>query len=504
MTFRPSEPVLVLAMDLGASGGRVILGRWDPVSGRISLREVCHFENVPVAVGRTLVWDLPRLLDDLGRGVRQAVRNLADGESISGLAFDTWGVDFGLVDAAGDLVGFPIHYRDRRTEGQVAAVNEITGAGTLFQHTGVQDAWFNTVYQLRSLVRAKPFLVPVVQNLLFIPDLLNFLLTGITACERTIASTSQLLGPDGRWGEELFRSLELPRRWMLPIREPGQILGPITQTIAQDWLLRPGTPVSLIPSHDTEAALVAVPADPHRSFAVISCGTWAVLGTELGSPILTDQARLEGFSNEAGMAGTFCLLKNIMGMWPLQECKRWWDRDGQGFTYEDLVESAEREPAWQSLIDVTDEVFAPPGDMPRRVRDFCRQRANPVPDSPGALVRCLLESLACEFRHSLEALEGISGKRFDDLWLVGGGTKNRLLCQLTADVTGREVHTGPAETTALGNVVSQFFALGVFSSVAEGRAAVAQSFDSGLYRPQAVEAASIGYSRWRRETLQSR
>lgn len=496
----------VLAVDLGASGGRVIRGSWNSGARRLSLHEVHRFDNVPVDLRGTLHWDILRLFHDIRTGIREAVRTLPAGESVACLGIDTWGVDFGLLDARGALIGNPVHYRDSRTEGQVSAVASRLGEGTLFRRTGVQDAWFNTVYQLTGALARDPACFDRAEVLLFTPDLLNYFFTGLGAAERTIASTSQLLTAGSPvWDDALFSDLGLPRRLMPPVREPGTLLGPVTADLATDLGLAAGTPVALVPSHDTESAALAVPAasGPGESFVFISCGTWSVLGAELPAPVLTEEARKAGFSNEAGAAGTSCLLRNIMGMWLIQECKKWWERDGVSLDHGALVDWASAALPWRHHIDVTHELFAAPGDMPGRIAAFCRATGQSEPPDRGAVLRAVLESLACEFRRSLEELETLAGQSFTELWLVGGGSRNHLLGQLTATVTGRPVKTGPAETTALGNVVSQFQALGVFGSVAEGRRAVAESFGTGSYTPDADPGALVGYTRWKEITARA-
>jgi len=498
-----TEAVHVLAVDLGASGGRVIRGTWEP-GGRLSLTEVHRFANEPVSLRGTLHWDILRLFHEVVTGVRQAVVALPQGEAVACLGIDTWGVDFGLLDEGGRLLANPVHYRDRRTDGQAARLASLLGEGTLFRRTGIQDAWFNTVFQLTGALAREPEFFRGAQALLFTPDLINYFFTGRRAAERTIASTSQLLKAGrAEWDDELMFQLGLPRHLFQPVAEPGTLLGSVEPALAADLGLAPGTPVALVPSHDTESAALAVPEAGGEPFVFISCGTWSVLGAELPAPVLSDAARKAGFSNEAGSGGTTCLLRNIMGMWLLQECKRWWERSGEVLDHGTLVDWATAAPAWGSLIDVTHGVFADPGDMPSRIAAFCRATGQAEPDGRGALVRCVVESLACEFRRSLEELEVLADRHFDVLWLVGGGARNRLLGQLSATVTGRVVRTGPAETTALGNVVSQLMALGHFSTASEGRRAVAASFGTGEYRPEPSPDAESAYLRWQSVTAQA-
>ena len=489
----------VLAIDLGASGGRVIRGSWDAKEKKLSLHEIHRFDNVPVEVRGTLYWDILRLFHEIKTGIRQAVRTLPEGEVVASLGIDTWGVDFGLLDASGQLLGNPIHYRDSRTDGEVDRLSSLLGEGTLFRQTGIQDAWFNTVYQLTGALKKDAGYFLKAQTLLFTPDLLNYFFTGIKAAERTIASTSQLLVAGTTvWADELFTRLKLPRSLMQTVVEPGTLLGPVTPELAADLGLKPGTPVAVVPSHDTESAALAVPAktQPGHSFVFVSCGTWSVMGAELTAPVLSDAARKAGFSNEAGSDGTNLLLRNIMGMWLLQECKRWWERDGVALDHGALVDLAATAPAWKHHIDVNHSLFATPGDMPSRIQAYCQTTGQPVPADRAAILRCVLESLACVFRQSLAEMETMAGFQADELWLVGGGARNKLLCAVTATVTGRLVKTGPAETTALGNIGSQFKALGLFASTSDVRQAIGESFGTGIYEPRPDGLSEAAYARW--------
>jgi len=487
----------VLAIDLGASGGRVIRGSWNLAAGTLELQEVHRFDNEPVEVVGTLHWDILRLFHETQKGIREAIRTLPPGDTIRCLGIDTWGVDFGLLDRKGRLLGNPVHYRDKRTEGQVSKLSARFGEGVLFRRTGVQEFWFNTTGQLSGALEADPNFLQGAETLLFSPDLLNYFLTGRKAAERTIAGTSQMLrAGQVDWDQDILEKLGVPPHLMQNVLEPGTLLGPLLPEVAREVGLSPDTQVALVPSHDTESAALAVPSTSGKPFAFISCGTWALLATELNAPVLGEEARLGGFSNEAGAFGTNLLLSNIMGMWLVQECKRWWERDGQKWEHRDLVEWATGAPWGASLIDVKDPMFSTPGDMPGRIEEYCLKKKMPLPQGRGGIIRCVLESLACEFRSSLEKMEMVTGKQFGELWLVGGGAQNLLLCQLTADICGRPVFTGPSETTALGNIACQFVALGTFSSIAEARQAVAKSFEVNLYVPSNHELAAETFLSW--------
>jgi sugar (pentulose or hexulose) kinase len=489
----------VLAIDLGASGGRVIRGTWDSPARKLKLEEIHRFNNEPVDVNGTLYWDILRIFHEIKFGIRKAVQLLPAGSCLRCIGIDTWGVDFGLLDSHGQLLGNPVHYRDARATGELSRLEELLGTGFLFRKTGVQDEWFNTVGQMTGALQRNAAFFDRAEALLFVPDLLNYFFTGIKACEQSIASTSQLLASGSlSWDEEIFSRLGLPQRLMQRVLYSGTLLGPVSTGIVLELGLPPGIPLALTASHDTASAALAVPATQGRSFAFINCGTWSILGTELDGPITTEAARIGRFSNEAGYKGKTLLVKNIMGMWLLQECKRCWESAGEPLEYGELASLAEIAGEATAFINVNDQSFANPGNLPDRIRQYCQESAQPIPASRGAVLRIILESLACEFRSSLEELEEVTGSRVDELWLVGGGARNGLLCQLTASITGHAVRVGSAETTALGNVVSQFATLGIFASLQEARNAIAESFSVQTFTPSAQGQSDLQYARWQR------
>jgi rhamnulokinase len=424
-----SAGVRVAAADLGAASGRVIVGRVG--AGELAIEECHRFPNRPVSVRGTLHWDIL----DLYRGVLDGLR--AAGE-LDGIGVDSWGVDYGLLDAHGDLLANPVHYRDARTADATA---DRFGAD-LYATTGIQFLPFNTIHQLaaeRRLAEAR--------HLLMIPDLLAYWLTGEVGAELTNASTTQLLDVRARtWATGLLDRIGVVPGLFPPLREPGTIIGPAAEF--------GGTPVIAVGSHDTASAVVGVPADGDR-FAYISCGTWSLVGVELGEPVLTEQSRLANFTNELGVDGTVRYLRNVMGLWLLQECLREWpgaDRDA-------LLAEAATLPTG-SVIDPDGPVFLPPGDMPARIAAACREAGRPEPASHAQTVRCIVDSLAQAHRRAVEAAVRLSGRPVDIVHVVGGGARNTLLCQLTADACGLPVVAGPVEATALGNVLVQARALG--------------------------------------------
>ena len=430
---------VVAAVDLGASAGRVIAARVN--SSGIELHEVIRFPNEPVSAGGTLYWDILRLYGSVVSGLRSAATSFR----LASAGIDSWGVDYGLLDATGALVGNPVHYRDSRTEGVAVPVTH----ADLYPVTGIQYLPFNTIYQL-SAAAGTPALLAA-KTLLLIPDLLAYWLTGSVGAEVTNASTTSLLDVSTRqWSTGIMQQAGIPPALFPQLRQPGDVIGPIREDV--------GAPVPLVAvgSHDTASAVAAVPASgPH--FAYISSGTWSLVGMELPAPVLTEASRLANFTNETGLDGTIRYLRNVTGLWLLQECLRHWG--SAGLTLESLLaEAASAEPL-RFVIDTADPVFLPPGDMPRRITSWLTGRGFAAPSAPGEVVRCVLDSLALAYRQAVLAAQSLSGRHADVVHVVGGGSRNQLLCQLTSDAIGLPVVAGPAEATALGNVLVQARAL---------------------------------------------
>jgi rhamnulokinase len=446
----------VAAVDLGASGGRVIVGVVGP--RELVLHEAHRFGNVPVAVQGTLHWDILRLYGDILAGLRAASGDF----ELASVGIDSWGVDYGLLDSGGALLGNPVHYRDARTTGVAERVHAALGARDMYQATGTAQLPLNTVYQLVA-ARDTPQLAAA-RTLLLIPDLVGYWLTGEAGAEITNASTTGLL--DGRaraWATALMAQAGIPPGVFPPLRQPGSRVGEVLSDVLGNVLggAGPGTkplPVTAVGSHDTASAVAGVPADG-ASFAYISCGTWSLAGVELAGPVLTDASREAGFTNEAGVDGTVRYLRNVMGLWLLQESVRVWAGRGASPDLPALLAEAAREPALRSVIDPDEAVFLPPGDMPARVADACRRTGQPVPDTRAGIVRCILDSLALAHRRAILGAADLSGHGADIVHIVGGGARNELLCQLTADACGLPVVAGPAEAAALGNVLVQARAL---------------------------------------------
>jgi rhamnulokinase len=481
-----------LSVDLGAESGRVMLGCFD--GRRLSLREAHRFDSRPMRLPDGLHTDVLRILGEIRLGLAAAAR-LAEGE-IRGLAVDTWGVDFALVDREGTLLGNPYHYRDGFAERASDALFRRVSREQLFRRTGTGFMPINTLCQLYALKLRQAPALEAAQRLLMMPDLFCYWLSGCRANELTIASTSQCLDLGTRsWALDLLQELGLPTRIFGDLVPPGTLLGTLLRSVADEA----GTsriPVIAAAGHDTALAVAAVPASA-PGFAYLSSGTWSLLGTELPAPQIDARSYAGGFTNEAGVAGTTRFLKNLCGLWILQECRRAWGRGGSLDPWEDLARLAASAPAGRSLIDVDDPAFASPGDMPERVRDFCRETGQPVPGEKEALVRCVLDSLALKYRAVLEQIEGVLGRRLQPLHVVGGGARNALLCQLAADATGRQVIAGPVEATAAGSVVMQAVATGQLGSLAEGRELVRRSFDVASYEPRRSPALDEAYGRLR-------
>ncbi len=466
------DTVTVAAVDLGASSGRVMLG--EVASQRLALREVARFPNEPVRAAGTLYWDALGLYSQILAGLRTA-------PALDSIGIDSWGVDHGLLDADGALLGNPVHYRDQRTDGVPERVFAEVPATELYGRTGIQILPFNTVFQLAA-ARGRAQLAHA-RTLLLMPDLFTYWLTGDIGAEVTNASTTGLLDArSGAWDDALLTTLGLPPGLLAPLRAPGSIAGPLRDDAAE--AIGKSTVVTRVGSHDTASAVVAVPAE-HDQFAYISCGTWSLVGVELTEPVLTEASRAANFTNERGIDGTIRYLRNVMGLWPLQECLRAWRQSGLTAQLEDLLVAAADRPAGRAIIDIDDPLFLPPGDMPARIVEACARADQPVPHDPPAIVRCIVDSLADAHRRAIEDAVRLSGRSVEVVHLIGGGSRNDLLCQATADACNLTVVSGPAEATAIGNALVQARAVsGQSYGLPELRAIVRDSFPTRVFHPQ--------------------
>ncbi len=470
------------AIDLGASSGRVMSGRVGPRT--LELREVHRFPNDPVALPDGLHWDVLRIYQEVVTGLRAAGR---ESGPIRGVAVDSWGVDYGLLDSAGSLIGAPFHYRDRRTEAAVAAVHAVVPFDRLYERTGTQFQPFNTLYQLTAEGGTPRF--EAARTMLMIPDLIGYWLTGVMAAEETNGSTTGLFDIARRhWATDLLDELGLPRAILRATRRPGEPVGAIrTEVAAEAGLARPPE-LTHVGSHDTASAVVGVPAEDER-FAYIACGTWGLVGVELEQPILTDESRAANFTNELGVDGRIRYLRNVMGLWLLQESLRTWERAGEPSDLTALLAQAAELPSGGPQIEVDDVALMTPGDMPTRIAKACTDAGlEPPPDRP-SLVRCIVDSLAAAFARAVEDAERLSGRQIDVVHIVGGGSRNTLLCQLTADACERPVVAGPVEATALGNILVQARAHRLIDGDLETlRSLVRATSDLRRYEPRRVGA----------------
>ena len=464
-----------LAFDLGAENGRAVLAQLN--SGVISTHELHRFANEPIEHSGSLHWDAPRLWSEM----RKALLLLKD-ERLGGIGVDAWGVDYALLDKQGELLQNPYHYRDKRTDGIMDLVFEKVSKTKLYCETGIQFMPINTLFQLFAAKRDTPEILKQARTLLTIPDLFQYWLTGNAVCEFTNATTTQMVNPHTRtWASGLMEDLDLPSDLPARIVEPGSVLGTLSEKIIRNPGLT-GTPVIAPASHDTGSAVAAVAARDGTAF--LSSGTWSLIGTELDSPLINDESLRLNFTNEGGVCGTTRFLKNVMGLWMLQCCRHSWALEGDTYEYREIVELAARESEFGALIDPDDESFLHPFDMPRAIDAFCKKTQQPCPLNPGMYARTILESLAFKYRQVIVDLERLVHKPIRQIRVIGGGCKNRLLNQLTADATGRRVLAGPVEATALGNIAMQLLATGETSSLAEVRAIIDRSFPTEIFEPR--------------------
>lgn len=445
----------VLSVDLGAESGRVVAVNFD--RQQLALEELHRFPNTTVTLNDTLHWDFLRLWGDIQVGIEK-------GKALqpASIGVDTWGVDFGLLDNQGTLIGNPVNYRDKRTNNMMERAFAKVQQAEIFSQTGIQFMSINTLYQLLSLVESKSPQLEIADTFLTVPDLINYWLTGAKVCEFSNATTTQLFNPTtGSWAKELMVKLGIPNHIFPEIVSPGTHLGTYE-----------GITVIAPACHDTGSAVAAVPTQK-SDFAYISSGTWSLVGLEIDEPILTPEALSANVTNEGGVYNTFRLLKNVMGLWILQQCRTTWESSGQDYTYTELVDLAASAQPLKSVFDANDPIFLSPGDHPRRIHDWCRRTNQPEPESPGAVVRSVLESLALAYRRVLDLVCAVANRRISVIHIVGGGAQNQLLNQMTADATGLPVIAGPVEATLLGNALVQLITLGEISDLHQGRQVLA-------------------------------
>lgn len=473
-----------LAFDLGAESGRAVVGAFD--GDTLRLTESHRFPNKPVRVNAHLHWNVLSLWDEIQNGLRKVASQFGE---IASLGVDTWGVDFALLDSTGATIGNPYHYRDSHTDGMMDEAFAHVPRERIFDATGIQFMQLNTLYQMLALTKAKSPALKIARTFLMMPDLFNYWFTAEKACELSDATTTQFYDPrTGDWARSLLHALEIPHHFLPRVVPPGTDLGGLSKSLRRTLGLNAlkDTRVIAPASHDTGSAVAGVPAATEHH-AYISSGTWSLLGAVVAQPVITPQALQFNFTNEGGVGGTFRLLKNISGMWLVQECRRTWAAEsGAAPDYVELFALAEHSPTHAAFVNPDDGAFLHPDDMPAAIRDYCRRTGQTPPTDRGALVRCVLESLALKYRYTLDQLESLLGYRVEVIHVVGGGSQNKLLCQFTADACDRPVQAGPVEATAIGNLLVQMVAWGELGSMDDARAVNRRSFPLASYEPRAT------------------
>jgi rhamnulokinase len=488
---------VALAVDLGASGGRVIAGAFD--GRRLELEELHRFENGPVSMGGQLVWDLPRLWQEVTTGLRASAAR--HGRGVASIGVDSWGVDFSFLGADGSLLANPVCYRDARTRGMLAAAERIVSREDIFAATGLQFMEINSLYQLLALQRDRSSVLAAADRLLMIPDIFHWLLSGECSNEFTNASTTQCLDPRRRdWAFDMLGRFGLPLGIFGGLSAPGTELGPLRRDVAAEAGL-PDARIVIPGTHDTASAVAAVPASEPPSarpdWCYVSLGTWALVGAEIDRPLVTPECRARNFTNEGGIGGTTRLLKNVCGLWLVQQCRANWQRAGTSWTWDQLIAQAAAATPLATLVDPNHPSLVAPADMPAALRALAAASGEPVPESTGAVVRTALESVAAAVGRTVGELDDLLGHPVARVHVVGGGVRNALLCQMIADATGRPVVAGPVEATAIGNLLVQLQARGGVVDLQGVRSIVRESVELAHYEPKDA-------GRWRERMLTSK
>jgi len=481
-----------LAFDLGASSGRAILGIYS--SGKLELKEVHRFKNQMIRIHGSYYWNIYGLFEELKTGLKKCINEL--GVQPESIGIDTWGVDYSLVSKSGQLVGLPFAYRDHRTDKAMEEFFEVLPKKETYLLSGIQFMQFNTLFQLFASAQEKHSRLKIAGSLLFTPDTLNYLFTGVLKNEYTIASTSQLLKPGKpEWETKLFRAAGIPENLVEEIIQPGQKVGNILKEIREDTGSKE-IPCIAVASHDTASAIVSVPAKDDN-WAYLSSGTWSLLGIESPVPVVSEKTLEMNFTNEGGVEGTTRLLKNIMGMWLIQECKRIWDEE-EILDWPEIVQLSNQANPFKCLINPDDSMFLNPGNMPEAVQEFCAKSNQPVPVTKGEIARCIYDSLVLKYKFTIEQIELVTGKKIKKLHIIGGGANNKMMNQLTADATGIKVVAGPTEATATGNIMLQARALGAVGSLTEIREVVKNSFEVSEYNPSPNKKWGAAYEKFKK------
>lgn len=476
----------VLAFDFGASSGRAIIGCFD--GDKITLEEVHRFSNDPVSVGGTVYWDVLRLFYEIKQGIIKA--KIAGG--FDSIGIDTWGVDFGLIDSEGKLMENPVHYRDARTVGLVDEAFKTMPKEKLYGITGIQFMELNTLFQLISLKKYRPWMLERADKMLFMPDLFGYMLTGKMCAEYSIASTSQLIDLDKKtWSKEILDAFGIKESVFAPLVQPGTVLGELSKEVCEECGVDPA-PVISVCGHDTQSAITSVPCED-GDFAFLSSGTWSLFGTELDKPIVNETSMNINITNEGGFDGSTGFLKNIIGLWLIQESRRQWKREGKEYSYADLEKLALAAEPFKCFIDPDAPEFVPHGNIPERVREFCRKTGQYVPETVGEIMRCIYESLAMKYRLTFEKLRECTERDYPVIHVIGGGTKDGLLCQMTANSCDRTVKAGPIEATVMGNVAVQLMSDGSVKNIGQARKIVADSSELKTFEPKDTDKWAGAY-----------
>ena len=466
----------VLAFDFGASSGRAIVGVFD--GNKIELREVHRFSNDPVKINGTFYWDVQRLFFEIKQGILKAKE---DG-GFDSIGIDTWGVDFGLLRKDGTLVENPVHYRDARNDGMVELAKKYMSHEEMYDITGIQFMDFNTIFQLLSLKENRPYILEEADKLLFMPDLLSYMLSGVKSTEYSIATTSQMVDLKTHdWSDKILDTFGIKKDLLTPIVPTGAVIGQLSDDICEE-LGVPKADIISVASHDTQSAITAAPCE-YDDFAFISCGTWSLFGTEVKEPILNEASKKLNVTNEGGYDYTIAFLKNICGLWLIQESRRQWIREGKEYSYADLEKMALECEPFKCFIDPDAPEFAPMGNIPKRVQEYCEKTNQYVPQTVGEIMRCIYESLAMKYRYTFDGIKDCTGKNYDRIHVMGGGTKDKLLLSMTAQSCNVDVYGGPIEATALGNIAVQLMSSGAISDIKQARKIIADGENLKLYTP---------------------
>lgn len=481
----------VLAIDLGASSGRGIIAKIE--DGKINLKEIHRFQNNGVWAGNDFLWDVLHLLDE----IKQAIVKANNDGGFDLIGIDTWGVDYALLDSDGALLTNPVHYRDVRNATGRKEASEVMDIKEIYKKTGIQILDFNTLFQLVYEKNHKNHILENAKTFLFMPDLLNYFLTGVAKNEYTIASTSQMLNPYTKnWDFDLLEKFGINTDIFCDIIMPGKKIGQLSDKVCEELKVKKADVIA-VGSHDTASAVVSVPSDK-KDFVYISCGTWSLFGTELDEPNITEKGYLSSYTNEGGCGGKIRFLTNIMGLWLIQESRRTYKKEGKDLTFADLEAQARESEPFKCFIDPDYPEFGKPGDIPGRIAEYCKKTGQRAPETIGETVRCIYESLALKYRLALINLEDISGKKFEKINIVGGGTKDPFLCAMTSDACNIDVDAGPVEATALGNIAMCLISAGEIKDIAEARKIIANSFPLKSYKPNHTKEWDEAFERFKK------